>query len=75
MNMQTRKLRLIQSILVEEDEAIFDELEAILNYSDAQNKVLKQKLTARALKAEDDIRNKRFNSRDEVEAKLKARFS
>jgi len=71
-DVQTRKLRIIQSILVAEDEAIFDELEAILQNSESYEAALKSKLTSRALKAEDDILNKRFNTREEVEAKLKA---
>lgn len=75
MDIQTRKLNFIQEILAVNNEKIFDKLESILK-KEQQNldPVLKEKLTSRALKANENIREGKVYSRKEAEEKLKERI-
>lgn len=75
MDIQTRKLNFIQEILALNNEKIIDKLESILK-KEQQNldPVLKEKLTSRALKANENIREGKVHNRKEVEAKLKERI-
>lgn len=75
MDIQTRKLNFIQEILALNNEKIIDKLESILK-KEQQNldPVLKEKLTSRALKANENIREGKVYNRKEAEAKLKERI-
>ena len=72
MDLQTRKLNFIEEILAISNESIIQKLESVLRKE--QNKldpILKEKLTSRAMKANEDIKTGRVYSREEAEAKLK----
>lgn len=73
MDIQTRKLNFIQEILAVSNEKIMDKLESLLK-KEQQNldPALKEKLTSRALKANEDIDTGNVYSRKEAEEKLKA---
>ena len=75
MDLQTKKLNFIREILAVSNEKIIDEMETILK-KERQNldPVLKKKLTSRALKANENIREGKVYSRKEAEAKLKERI-
>ena len=71
MDLQARKLHFIEEILMVNNEKVFDELESVL-VRERQNlePVLKEKLTSRALKAEDDIKAGRVMDRKTLEERL-----
>ena len=75
MDLQTKKLNFILEILAVCNEKIIDEMESILK-KERQNldPILKKKLTSRALKANENIREGKVYSRKEAEAKLKERI-
>lgn len=75
MDLQTKKLNFIQEILAVSNGEIIDEMESILK-KERQNldPILKKKLTSRALKANENIREGKVYSRKEAEAKLKERI-
>ncbi|MCK5104082.1 MAG: hypothetical protein KAQ62_19145 [Cyclobacteriaceae bacterium] len=75
MDLQTKKLNFIREILAVSNEEIIDEMESILK-KERQNldPILKKKLTSRALKANENIREGKVYSRKEAEAKLKERI-
>ncbi|MCK5703679.1 MAG: hypothetical protein KAI29_21125 [Cyclobacteriaceae bacterium] len=75
MDLQTKKLNFIREILAVSNEKIIDEMESILK-KERQNldPILKKKLTSRALKANENIREGKVYSRKEAEAKLKERI-
>lgn len=75
MDIQTRKLNFIQEILAVSNEKILDKLESLLRKEQQDlDPVLKEKLTSRALKANEDITTGNVYSRKEAEEKLKARI-
>lgn len=75
MNIEARKLHFIENFLAIQDEGIIEKLELLLkDEQHSINPILKEKLTARALKAEKDIEEGRVMSRSELEAKLNARL-
>ena len=74
MDLQTRKLHFIEEILAISSEEIIDKLETVLKKEQELNPILKEKLTARALKAEEDIKAGRVYTREEAEAKIKERM-
>ena len=72
MDLQTRKLHFIEDILAISNEKIIEKLESVLKNEQQQlDPVLKEKLTSRALKANEDIKSGRVYSRKEAEAKIK----
>ncbi len=75
MNIETRKLNFIQEILAVSNEEIMDKLESLLK-KEQQNldPVLKEKLTSRALKANENIKDGKVYNRKEAEEKLKSRM-
>ena len=75
MDLQTKKLHFIQDVLALSNEKIIDKLESLLK-SEQENldPILKEKLTSRALKANENIREGKVYSRKEAEAKLKERM-
>jgi len=75
MNLQARKLQFIEAVLSIEKEEVLSELESVLENDDKElDPVLKEKLVSRALKAEEDIKAGRVNTREEAEAKIRSRF-
>jgi hypothetical protein len=75
MDLQTRKLHFIEDILAISNEKIIEKLESVLKKEQQElDPVLKEKLTSRALKANEDIRSGRVYSREEAEAKIKERM-
>ncbi len=75
MDIQTRKLNFIQEILEVNSERIIDKLESTLkNEQQKLDPILKEKLTSRALKSNENIREGKVFSRKEAEAKLKERI-
>ena len=75
MDIQTRKLNFIQEILAVSNEKILDKLESLFRKEQQDlDPVLKEKLTSRALKANEDITTGNVYSRKEAEEKLKARI-
>ncbi len=74
MDLQTKKLHFIEEILAIDDEELINKLETVLKKELELNPVLKEKLTKRALKAEEDIKKGDVNSREEVEAIIKERM-
>jgi len=75
MDLQTKKLHFIEEILSISNEEIIDKLESILKKEQHElDPVLKEKLTSRALKVDEDIKAERVNTREEAEAKIKERM-
>lgn len=74
MDLETKKLHFIEEILSTSNEKIIDRLENVLKKELELNPILKEKLTARALKAEEDIKTGRVYNREEAEAKIKERM-
>lgn len=75
MDLQTRKLHFIEEILAISNEKIIAKLELVLKKEQQElDPVLKEKLTSRALKAEQNIKEGRVMSREEMEQKLNARL-
>ncbi|WP_375578299.1 hypothetical protein ABWH96_14830 [Marivirga tractuosa] len=75
MDIQSRKLQFIQGILTINDEKIIEKLESVLK--DEQQKidpVLKEKLTSRAVKANEDIKSGKVYNREEAEKELRNRM-
>lgn len=76
MDLQTRKLHFIEEILSISSDKIIERLESVLKEEQQElDTVLKEKLTARALKANEDIKAGRVYSREEAEAKIKDRMN
>lgn len=75
MDIQTKKLNFIQEVLALSNEKIIDKLESLLK-KEQQNldPVLKEKLTSRALKANENIMEGKVYNRKTAEAKLKDRM-
>lgn len=74
MDLQTKKLHFIEEILSISNEEIIDRLENGLKQEQELNPILKEKLTARALTSEEDIKAGRVYNREEAEAKIKERM-
>jgi hypothetical protein len=75
MDIATRKLHFIQDVLAVNNEKIIDKLEALLkNEQEKLDPILKDKLTSRAMKANENIRTGKVYTREEAEAKLKERL-
>jgi hypothetical protein len=75
MDIQTKKLNFIQEVLSVSNEKIIDKLESLLEEEKRNlDPILKEKLTSRALKANEDIKEGRVYSRKEAEAALKKRM-
>jgi hypothetical protein len=75
MDLQTRKLLFIEEILAISNEKIIEKLELVLKKEHQKlDPVLKEKLTSRALKAEQDIKEGRVMNREEMEKKLNTRL-
>lgn len=75
MDLQTRKLHFIEEILAISNEEIIKKLESVLKKEQQElDPALKEKLTSRALKAEQDIKEGRVMNREEMEEKLNARL-
>ena len=74
MDLQTRKLQLIEDFLAISDEQVIEKLESVIRDEFAPlNPILKTKLTYRALKADEDIKEGRVMDRKEFEQKLNIR--
>ena len=75
MDIQTKKLHFIQEVLALSNEKIIDKLESLLK-KEQQNldPVLKEKLTSRALKANENIKEGKGYDRKAAEAKLNDRM-
>lgn len=74
MDLQTKKLHVIKEILAISNIELIDKLESLLKKEQKLNPVIKDKLTSRALKAEQDITEGRVMDRAELENKLNARL-
>ncbi len=74
MDLQTRKLHFIEEILAISNEQVIEKLEHLLKKEQQLSPVLKDKLTSRALKSNEDIKAGRVYSRAEVEAQIKKRL-
>jgi hypothetical protein len=75
MDLQTRKLNFIQEVLALSNDKIMDKLESILKKEQSNlDPILKEKLTSRALRAEEDIKNGDVYTRAEAEAKMRGRL-
>lgn len=74
MDLQTKKLHFIQDILAISNEELLDKLELLLKNEQKLNPILKEKLTARASKSEEDIKAGRVYDREQAEAKMKERM-
>ncbi|MEQ9300325.1 MAG: hypothetical protein RIF33_17260 [Cyclobacteriaceae bacterium] len=75
MDLQTRKLHFIEELLAISNEKVMEELESVLQREQqALDPVLKDKLTSRALKSNEDIKAGRVYSREEAEVKIQQRM-
>ncbi len=75
MDIQTRKLNFIQEVLTVNNEQLISKLESVLKQERLSlDPELKAKLTSRALKANENIKEGLVYSRDEAEIKLKERM-
>ncbi|MEQ9287639.1 MAG: hypothetical protein RIG77_12050 [Cyclobacteriaceae bacterium] len=74
MNIQTKKLHLIQEFLSVESEEIIDELEAVLSRRRAIDPVVQKEMMERARRSEEDIKEGRVYTADEAEARINQRF-
>ncbi|MEM8894889.1 MAG: hypothetical protein AAGC88_09945 [Bacteroidota bacterium] len=75
MDLQTRKLHFIEEILAISNEKVMEKLESVLRTEQKSlDPILKDKLTSRALKSNEDIEAGRVYSREEAEAKIKQRM-
>jgi hypothetical protein len=75
MDLKTRKLNFIEEILAISSESLIDKLESVLKKAQKNlNPVLQEKLTSRALKANEDIKAGRLYSRQEAESKINGRL-
>lgn len=75
MDLQAKKLHVIQEILSINNEGIIDKLEIFLkNEQEELNPLLKEKLSARALRAEEDIAQGRTMTRNQLEEQLNERL-
>ncbi|WP_424961467.1 hypothetical protein [Ekhidna sp.] len=74
MDLQSKKLHFIEEVLAISNEELIDKLESLLKKEQKLDPTLKEKLTARALKAEEDINAGRVFTREEAEVKLKERL-
>jgi CHASE3 domain sensor protein len=75
MDLQTRKLHFIEEILSISNDKIIERLESVLKEEQQKlDPVLKEKLTSRALKANEDIKAGRVYSREEAEKTIKERM-
>jgi hypothetical protein len=75
MDLQTRKLHFIEELLAISNEKVMEELESVLQREQQTlDPVLKDKLTSRALKSNQDIKAGRVYSREEAEAKIQQRM-
>ncbi|WP_420582573.1 hypothetical protein [Reichenbachiella sp.] len=75
MDIKTKKLHFIQEVLSLNNEIIIDKLNSLLKKEQEKlNPVLKDKLTSRSLKANQDIEEGKVYSREEAEGKLKERM-
>lgn len=72
MDLQTKKLHFIQEILAVSNEKIIDKLASVLR-KEQQNigPVLKEKLTMRILRVNEDIKEDKLYSRKEAEMKIR----
>ncbi len=75
MDIQTKKLQVIQEILSVRDEKIIDKLECILK-EEQQNsdKILKEKLSFRAIEANKNITEGKVYGREDAEKKINERL-
>jgi hypothetical protein len=74
MDLQTRKLHFIEEILAISSDKIIERLEIVLKEEQQElDPILKEKLTSRALKANEDIKAGRVYSREEAEVKIQSR--
>ena len=75
MNIEVRKLHFIEDFLAVKDENLIEKLELLLKEEQRSlDPILKEKLTSRALKAEQDIAEGRVMTRAQMEKKLNARL-
>jgi len=75
MDLETRKLHFIEEILAISNEKVIEKLEEVLEKEQLElDPVLKEKLTSRAIKANEDIRVGRVYSREEAETKIDKRM-
>jgi hypothetical protein len=75
MDLQTRKLHFIEKILAISNEEVIQRLEYVLEHEGEKlDPALKDKLSSRALKANEDIEKGRVHSREEAEAKIRERM-
>ncbi len=74
MDLQTRKLDFIREILNINSEKLFAKLELVLKEEQKLDPALKEKLTARALKANKNIKNGEVFNREEAENRLRKRL-
>ncbi len=74
MDLQTRKLDFIREILNIKSEKLFAKLELVLKEEQKLDPALKEKLTARALKANKNIKNGEVFNREEAENRLRKRL-
>jgi hypothetical protein len=73
MNLEARKYSVIEKVM-RLDEHQLERIESTLNKEMEIDPVLQKKLTSRALKANEDIKEGRVYSRKEAEAKLQERM-
>ncbi len=72
MDIQTRKLNFIQEVLALNNEKVIDKLESLLRKEQRNlDPILKEKLTSRALRANEDIKNGNVYTRAEAELKMR----
>ena len=72
MDLQTRKLHFIQDVLSISNEELLERLESLLKKERSElNQVLKEKLTSRALRAEQNLKEGKVYSSEEARKKIK----
>ncbi|MGL1886339.1 MAG: hypothetical protein OCD76_07470 [Reichenbachiella sp.] len=75
MDLHAKKLHFIQEILSVSNERVIDKLEKVLKKErENLDPILKEKLTTRALKAEEDIAKGHTMTREQMEKKLNDRL-
>ena len=74
MDIQTKKLHLIQEFLAVDSEKVIDELEAVLNRNEVLNSLVQKEMNDRAMLSEEDIKDGKVYTLEEAEARINRRL-
>ena len=74
MDIQKKKLHLIQEFLAVDSEKVIDELEAVLNRNEVLNSLVQKEMNDRAMLSEEDIKDGKVYTLEEAEDRINRRL-